>query len=228
MADNIINSVDNDTNKVNCNTDADNPVNYNTDSDIDNSSIDKSVDSNSSIVNSDDIGCNIDNKCTGSDKTDSTDSNINMVDGNGNIDKPSSKNTKVVGNGNLIPFSKDNVELAREAGKKGGAKAAETKRKQRDLKEIARAVLAAKMDDSQIEEVLSNAQSLLGGDKSVGAVLTVRMVQAAGEGNYKAYEVLRDTAGYKPKDQIEVETITDNDRALMDKIDRRLHPDKAL
>ena len=82
-------------------------------------------------------------------------------------------------------------------------------------------MLAHSMTDEQISEVLGTAENLLDGDKSVSAVLTARMIQEAAQGNVKAYETLRDTGGYKPKDQVEVENITDADRALLARIEAR-------
>ena len=81
------------------------------------------------------------------------------------------------------------------------------------------------MDEGQIQEVLGTSESLLDGDKSVMAVLTARMVQEAGKGSYKHYETLRDTAGFKPKDEVDIsaDIMTDADRALLDKVGRRLN-----
>lgn len=145
-------------------------------------------------------------------------SNEHTDNSNGNKDN----NTKKSTSSNLIDLRDRTTEEQRRIAYMGGKASGEARRKKRDLKEIARAVLAAQMSEGQIEEVLGNAQSLLEGDKSVAAVLTVRMVQEAGEGNYKAYETLRDTAGYKPKEQMEIETFTEYDRQLLDNVSKRL------
>ncbi|MED9905277.1 MAG: hypothetical protein UFG06_13995 [Lachnospiraceae bacterium] len=130
---------------------------------------------------------------------------------------------------NLVPFQDMTLEERQNIGSKGGKASVEAKKRKRDLREIAKALLAADMSDTQVAEILGTAQDLLDGDKSVGAVLTARMAQEAGKGNYKAYEVLRDTAGYKPKDQLEVDAvITDADRALLDKVAARLDTQNGL
>ena len=129
---------------------------------------------------------------------------------------------------NLIPFGseRDNrsKEEVREINARGGRKSGETRRKQRDMREIAKAILEHAMNEDQIEEVLGSSKDLLDGDKSVMAVLTARMVQEAGKGSYKHYETLRDTAGFKPKDEggITADIMTDADRSLLDKVSGRL------
>ena len=134
---------------------------------------------------------------------------------------------------NLIPFGseRDNrsKEEVREINAKGGRKSGETRRKQRDMREIAKAILEHAMKEEQIEEVLGSSKDLLDGDKSVMAVLTARMVQEAGKGSYKHYETLRDTAGFKPKDEIGIsaDIMTDADRELIEKVNRRLEAKKA-
>lgn len=56
-------------------------------------------------------------------------------------------------------------------------------------------------------------------------LLTVRMAQAVFEdGSTKAMEYLRDTSGNKPTErkEVAVDIMTDNDRALIDKVSQRL------
>ena len=132
--------------------------------------------------------------------------------------------SNIAGCKNLVPFTERSEEEVKALNSKGGKKSGETRRKQRDMRAVARAILEHSMKDDQIQEVLGTATDLLDGDKSVMAVLTARMVQEAGKGNYKAYETIRDTAGFKPKDQVEttVDIMTDADRALIGKIASRL------
>lgn len=137
--------------------------------------------------------------------------------------------SNVTGCKNLVPYRERSKEEARENGAKGGIKSGETRRKKRDMMQVAKAILEHAMTEEQITEVLGSSESLLDGDKSVMAVLTARMVQEAGKGSYKHYETLRDTAGFKPKDVIGVtaDIMTDADRALMEKVGRRLNVQDA-
>ena len=138
-------------------------------------------------------------------------------------------NGKYDGRANLIPFNKLSEDEQKEIRSKGGKASGEARRKKRDMREVAKAILEHAMNEDQIEEVLGNSKELLDGDKSVMAVLTARMVQEAGKGSYKHYETLRDTAGFKPKDEIGIsaDIMTDADRELVEKVNRRLEAKKA-
>ena len=138
-------------------------------------------------------------------------------------------NGKYDGRANLIPFNKLSEDEQKEIRSKGGKASGEARRKKRDMREVAKAILEHAMNEAQIDEVLGNSKELLDGDKSVMAVLTARMVQEAGKGSYKHYETLRDTAGFKPKDEIGIsaDIMTDADRELVEKVNRRLEAKKA-
>lgn len=131
---------------------------------------------------------------------------------------------KYDGRDNLIPFNKLSEDEQKEIRSKGGKASGEARRKKRDMREVAKAILEHAMNEAQIDEVLGSSKDLLDGDKSVMAVLTARMVQEAGKGSYKHYETLRDTAGFKPKDEIGIsaDIMTDADRELVEKVNRRL------
>lgn len=122
---------------------------------------------------------------------------------------------------NLVSLADRTTEEQRKIAIMGGKASGEARKKKKHMREIAQALLAHDMTEDQIEDVLGTAKDLLDGDKSVAAVLTARMIQEAAQGNYKAFETLRDTAGYKPKDEVAVEGITEADRLLLAKIDRR-------
>ena len=64
-----------------------------------------------------------------------------------------------------------------------------------------------------------------GQELTLTTLLTARMVKAVIEdGNVKAMEYLRDTSGNKPTErkEVAVDIMTDNDRALIDKVSQRL------
>lgn len=143
-------------------------------------------------------------------------SNSSTADSDKSTDKPIRHGME-----NLIPFTALTEEEQRTIASKGGKASGEARRKKKHMREIAQALLAHDMSEDQIEDVLGTAKDLLDGDKSVAAVLIARMVQEAAQGNYKAFETLRDTAGYKPKDEVAVEGITDADRALLARIESR-------
>lgn len=142
--------------------------------------------------------------------------NIPTSESDKNTDKP-----KRHGIDNLVSLADRTTEEQRRIAIMGGKASAESRRKKKHLREVVQAMLAHEMTDDQISEVLGTAENLLDGDKSVSAVLTARLIQEAAQGNVKAYETLRDTGGYKPREEVAVESITDADRALLAKIDRR-------
>lgn len=166
-----------------------------------------------------------DNKTVNADNTSPDNDSLN----NSSESEKKDVNGKYDGRANLIPFNKLSEEEQKEIRSKGGKASGEARRKKRDMREVAKAILEHAMNEAQIEEVLGNSKELLDGDKSVMAVLTARMVQEAGKGSYKHYETLRDTAGFKPKDEIGIsaDIMTDADRELVEKVNRRLEAKKA-
>lgn len=166
-----------------------------------------------------------DNNAVNADNTSPDNDSLNNSSDSENKDDKGKRN----GIDNLIPFNQRTEEQQREIAKMGGKASGEARKKKRDMREVAKAILEHAMNEAQIEEVLGNSKELLDGDKSVMAVLTARMVQEAGKGSYKHYETLRDTAGFKPKDEIDIsaDIMTDADRELVEKVNRRLEAKKA-
>lgn len=166
-----------------------------------------------------------DNRTVNSDNTSPDNDRVKNSSDSQNKDDKGKRN----GIDNLIPFNQRTEEQQREIAKMGGKASGEARKKKRDMREVAKAILEHAMKEEQIEEVLGSSKDLLDGDKSVMAVLTARMVQEAGKGSYKHYETLRDTAGFKPKDEIGIsaDIMTDADRELVEKVNRRLEAKKA-
>ena len=102
------------------------------------------------------------------------------------------------------------------------AKANEKKRenieKKKNINELARAMLEQTMTEKQIKSILGDDTNVLL-DSSVASVMLGAMIKSALNGSFKAFESVRDTAGYKPKNEIELnaDIMTDNDKALIDK-----------
>lgn len=166
-----------------------------------------------------------DNRTVNADNTSPDNDSVKNSSDSQNKDDKGKRN----GIDNLIPFNQRTEEQQREIAKMGGKASGEARKKKRDMREVAKAILEHAMKEEQIEEVLGSSKDLLDGDKSVMAVLTARMVQEAGKGSYKHYETLRDTAGFKPKDEIGIsaDIMTDADRELIEKVNRRLEAKKA-
>lgn len=125
---------------------------------------------------------------------------------------------------NFIPITERSPEEQYEIRKKAGEATREKFKQQESMNEIAKRLLEAQMSDSMIEEVLGEGKELLGERRTAAAVIMVKMMQTAMSGSFKAAEFVRDTAGYKPKNEVELnaEIMSDSDRSLMDKIGKRL------
>ena len=64
---------------------------------------------------------------------------------------------------------------------------------------------------------------LEGYEVTMADALNLKMLQEAGAGNTKAFEVSRDTAGYKPVEQVQtdINIMSPEDRKLLDKLAKR-------
>ena len=97
------------------------------------------------------------------------------------------------------------------------------------MREMARMMLNNAMHDDAVAESIGENVELLEDengkvDKSAMAVMLAKMILEAQSGNVKAADFVRDTAGYKPKEQVELDaTVTEADKALLEKVSKRLN-----
>lgn len=112
----------------------------------------------------------------------------------------------------------ERTESARRAGKARQKKA----RDQRTLKEI---VLALMEEEASKEDV---ARLNLPEGVSKGLVMTAAVLKKAMEGDNKAYEILRDTAGQMPTKEVQLsaEVFTEANQALLDKVAERIRKEE--
>ena len=131
-----------------------------------------------------------------------------------------------IGYANLVYMSERPIEDRVRIGKMGADKLNNNRADQKTLNEIAKEILQTDMSEDSISEVLGSAAVLLGDNKQAGAVMIVKMLQTALAGSFKAAEFVRDTAGFKPVNQNAVDIsgniMTDEDRSLIDKLNKRL------
>jgi transcriptional regulator NrdR family protein len=101
-------------------------------------------------------------------------------------------------------------------------KANESKRRnieqKKNFNELAKAMLEQTVTEEQIKAVMGDSSEILL-DSSVGSVILGAMIKGALNGSFKCAEFVRDTAGYKPKNEVELnaDIMTDADKALIDK-----------
>lgn len=119
------------------------------------------------------------------------------VSGADNARKPARSGTKAVGS--KITSS----EQAREMGRRGGTASGRARRERRAMREIASELLGMPMRKGKTEAYKSFIE---GSTKNVTVAERIMMVaiKEAMEGNVRAAEFVRDTAGEKPTDAIEV------------------------
>ena len=106
---------------------------------------------------------------------------------------------------NLTPFT---VEKAREMGSLGGAASGEAKRKKKLLRELINEAL----EKNHPEKTDENGNPL-----TYAATIAIKAVEEAAKGDWKALELVRDTAGQKPVDKI---MIADVDADVLADVER--------
>lgn len=127
---------------------------------------------------------------------------------------------KDIGRINLINLTQRTEDERKEIVRKSHEKARENREQKRNINELAKAMLEQTMTEKQIKSILGDDTNVLV-DSSVASVMLGAMIKSALNGSFKAFESVRDTAGYRPKDISEIElsanVMTDSDRSLIDK-----------
>ena len=82
-------------------------------------------------------------------------------------------------------------------------------------------MLDSLVSDKVVNQYIENPD-LMQGKTGADLLLTAMMEQAIKQGNYHCAEFVRDTAGYKPKNEVEIQAdiMTESDRALIDKVSK--------
>ena len=138
---------------------------------------------------------------------------------------------------NLKPLNSDNypnrTNIARELGSLGGKKASENRQRKRNFQETARYFLSLKATKSQIKDNIDPSILANMTEEEIKAIdqqdiIIARAVELAMAGSKDHLIILRDSAGDKPTDKVqsEVNIMTDSDRALMEKLSKRLNKEQ--
>ena len=125
---------------------------------------------------------------------------------------------KDIGRINLVSL-KDRTENERkEIVAKAHEKARENREAKKNINELAKAMLEQTLTEDQLSSILGNNTTMLL-DNSVASAMLGAMIQGALNGSFKCFEAVRDTAGFKPKNEVELnaDIMTDADKALIDK-----------
>lgn len=106
---------------------------------------------------------------------------------------------------NLIPNTERSPNEVRENGRKGGIKSGEVRREKADLRRVIQTWLE------------SQATTDKNGNPMTGAeLMTMVAVKEMSKGSARHWELLRDTAGFKPVDKV---MIADVDQSVIDQVE---------
>lgn len=99
-----------------------------------------------------------------------------------------------------------------ENGRKGGVASGETRRKQRTFRESIKAILALQTPDTEKQAQLEE----LGIDPTILNAINMAVSGKAAAGDVEAARYLRDTAGEKPREGLELGNLDDKPLASLD------------
>lgn len=102
----------------------------------------------------------------------------------------------------LIPFSERSEDEVREMNRKGGIASGITRRKKKAMREITAIALGlrSELTPDEVEEYTNAGFAVDEIDNQ--AKIVMQMLKQAAQGDIKAAEFVRDTAGEKPKDSM--------------------------
>lgn len=107
-------------------------------------------------------------------------------------------------NENLKPIQKGQLtsEEAKTRGSAGGKKSGEVRRQRKRFKESLEILLQMKVSDQIKGQIKKNIPKLKDKDLDYQNAIMVALIQQALKGNTKAVELIRDTIGEKPKEEV--------------------------
>lgn len=137
-------------------------------------------------------------------------------------DKP--KDNRQKGWDNLIPQNRRTEEEQRAIASQGGKASVAARRKKKELKERCKLLLELMPNKALIEKSLGTDIELPEGTDMYDLMIAKMMQVTVLDGNVKAFEAVRDSAGDKPTDKIvqDVAVMTDKDKALMEIVAARM------
>lgn len=101
---------------------------------------------------------------------------------------------------NLIPNSERSPIEVRENGRKGGIKSGEVRREQKTYRDMAKAMLSAKITD---ENILNELKAYGLSETDVKAYTLLGMIKASANGSHNAFDRLMELIGEKEQNQNE-------------------------
>lgn len=103
---------------------------------------------------------------------------------------------------NLIPNSERTPSELREQTQRGGIASGEARRRKRDIRLALEALLEKDISDKH------------GNTMSTAEAIALKQIEKALKGDTKAFEVVRDSAGQKPNDRIDLTVNDDSSKEM--------------
>lgn len=133
-------------------------------------------------------------------------------------------------------FNQMDAETQREISRKGGVAVQKLHGERKSARESLERILTLKISDGILEgaDISTDLAERLKRDNPNATLYDLIQMVAVGKavgGNMKAYELIRDTHGDKPKDEVKIEgaeLMTDNDRELLRTIAERVEGHEVI
>lgn len=103
-------------------------------------------------------------------------------------------------------FNMTKEELA-QCGRVGGVKSGETKRRKKEMREIVDILFSTPMKSGKLTtaEQIKNFADIKGKNIDIGTAIIIAQINKALKGDTQSATFLRDTAGQKPKENVNVD-----------------------
>jgi hypothetical protein len=125
---------------------------------------------------------------------------------------------------NLKPMNERTKEERQEIGRRGGLAYGENQKRRQTMQDCMRALLELTMSKDKARKDIGDIAEYASDNPTLLEILNLVQIREAQNGNTKAFELVRDSAGYKPIDRQEItaDIMTENDRKLLEKVAARM------
>lgn len=109
---------------------------------------------------------------------------------------------------NLRSFADIDEKEHKKISAKGGANSQKTRKRRKMLKEQLEILLSMPLNDEEIKEQIKDLGIISDDEMNNQMAIVIALYVKALNGDTKAFEIIRDTVGEKPKDEVEYKDIT--------------------
>lgn len=109
---------------------------------------------------------------------------------------------------NLRSFADIDEKEHKKISAKGGANSQKTRKRRKMLKEQLEILLSIPLNDEEIKEKIKDLGIISDDEMNNQMAIVIALYEKALSGDTKAFEIIRDTVGEKPKDEVEYKDIT--------------------